>query len=392
MRISSLALLIALGALSSSVVACSTGSEGSGSDDEAATASDINADVAALMTIDPSLPFAPKSFHPAAGPVLNAHWGAHGGPMVTAQNFSTPANPPGVTRWFFPSPGLTAPASASPVTTKLPDNLPTARSWSVAGFIDLPDLGVSLQAYAGNGDQLNGEAFLFSKNYDAVVTRANVNGFSAGVGVTDGSANRIVYGALSPFASATSTSSDSALYASDVTATSLQASTAAVKLVSWTGSPGPVVADQDGNVFAAAFISTTGAAHTDEIYAISKKQALGAEAATQATVADADTKGTASLAVASVKGSGTGWVFAKGFDGAAPAPIYARAYSVANDAVASSGDVIAAAIKGVGTNALTVFGSPDGNLWVAVKSDFGSWFVELAPKPAPAPAPPAPAP
>ena len=308
------------------------------------------------MTLDPSSPFAAKSLHPAAGPVLGAHWGAHGGPMVTSVSFSAPAESARGhalvdRRRGRPPPRRRPRRSGDDASFPTTSRRRSAHFWSIDGFVDLPFGSVALQAYSGTGDQFNGEAFLFSKNYDTVVARANVNGFYSGVGVTDGhSATRIVYSALSAFASAASTTSESGLWASDVTTSSLAASTTPnVKLFDWTGSSGPVVSDQDGNVFTAAFISTTGAPHTDEIYAVSQKQALGTAAVTQATVVDADTKGTASLAVASVKGSGNGWIFAKGFDGAAPAPVYARAYTSADGAVASNGDVVSTRDQAVGT-------------------------------------------
>ena len=137
--------------------------------------------------------------------------------------------------------------------------------------------------------------------------------------------------------------------------------------------------DNDGNVFVAA--SVTGGAHTDEIYAITETQALGTAAVTQATVIDADTKGTDSLAVASVKGSGKGWVFAKGYDAATTsASAYARAFTVTGGTVASSGNVIAGAIAPEGKNKVSGSGAPDGSLWVAVKGDSASWFVNLVAK------------
>ena len=76
--------------------------------------------------------------------------------------------------------------------------------------------------------------FLYSQNYDAVVARANVNGFYSGRGVTDGTKTRIVYTGLSDFSDAASTTSDNGLWAADVTATALEGA-ASLKLFGWSG-------------------------------------------------------------------------------------------------------------------------------------------------------------
>jgi hypothetical protein len=377
-RSSVLALLSSLAL--TTVVGCSQ----SASDGESGASADTTVDASALITIATNLPFEVKRMHPASGPILNAHWGGHGGPEATTAD-TNPANPPIVTRWFIPT-VVNAPAGQQDLKSALPASLPTTSFfWDNDGFSDL-SFGGSFSSYSGAGGNFTGEILVYSKGYDSVKARGFVNGFYAGVEVVNGSSgSRLVYSGLSGVTStAAADTKDGGLWSTDIAATAIGAQPSS-KLFGWSGASGPVVSDPDGNVFVAAFLSApagTTLPHTDEIYALSKKQALGHDTVTQATVADADVGGVSSLAVASVPASGKGWVFAKGWDSSTPKPIFARAYSVANDVVSSDGDVIAQAITAVdpANTSLSVFGDPKGNLWVAVEAAAGNWLIELAPK------------
>lgn len=370
-RSSAVALFVLVAALSFETLACSQPSEEAAGDTQA-----ISAD--GLLTIDPSLPFEVARVHVANGPVLGAAWGAHNGPLVTSQNFSAPSEAPSVTRWFVPT-AAGAPMSQQPWKTLMPSDMPTGHFWG--SFVPMPFGSVTFQSYSGTGEHFPGEVFLFSSDYDTIIARAKANGFFSGVGVTDGTKNRIVYSGLSGFSAEASTVDENGIWASDVTAASLTGGS--LKLFGWNGASGPVVLDNSGNLFVAA--RRNDAEHKTAIFALTKGQTFATDAVQQATINEGDTTGTASLAVASVPSSGKGWIFAKGFDDAAgPAPVYARAYTTTADAIASEGDVIPAAIKATqATSSLTVFGDPSGNLWVAVEGDAGAWLIQLKPKSTP---------
>ncbi|MBX3229040.1 MAG: hypothetical protein KIT84_01780 [Labilithrix sp.] len=372
-RPSSLPLLALVSAVSFGMIACSQSDE-----EVAGDAQEISADH--LLTLDPSLPFEVTRVHVANGPVLGARWGSHNGPVTTTQNFQDPSAAPLVTRWFVPA-TVGAPMSQQPWSARTPEGLPTAAFWGADGFVDLPFGNVTLQGYTVTNEHSSGEVFLFSRNYDSVIARAHANGFYSGVGVTDGTKTRIVYSGLSGFTADPSTTSENALWASDVTASDLVPAGGSTKLFAWEGYSGPVSLDNGGNLFVAA--SRIDAEHKIAIYALTKGQTFASETTEPATIAEADTTGTASLAVASVPGSGTGWIFAKGYDTTtAPAPIYARAYTASADEIAGEGDVIAEAIKPASPNtSLSAFADPNGNLWVSVEIDnVGAWLVQLSPR------------
>src|SRR6185503_918965 len=106
---------------------------------------------------------------------------------------------------------------------------------------DLPFGSLSMLAYSGSGEPFPGEVLFYTKDYDRVVARANVNGFYSGVGVTDGRTRRLVYSGLSSLRTSPSADKDSGLYASDVCNDSPAPSGScppSVKLFGWAGGSG----------------------------------------------------------------------------------------------------------------------------------------------------------
>jgi hypothetical protein len=339
------------------------------------------ASYADVITISPSFPFGVTKKHAVTGGVLGAHWGNHGGPIVTTQDFVNPESPLKVSRLSMPT-AATGEATRAELTSVLPTDVPAQRFWAADGFIDLPFGSLSMLSYSTSNAPFSGELFFYSKDYDRVVSRAHVNGYYGGVGVVDGATQRVLHTGLSGLSSTATAANESALYASNICGESVAPSddcTASVKLFGWQGSSGPVTTDADGNVFVAAFV--TGGAHSDAVYALAKAQAFSSTGARQATVADRDTGGTSSFAAVSKPGEGKGWLVAKGYDGDASAPAYARAYHSNGTEIVADGQVIESAISAPTEASTSLFSDPQGHLWVAVETASASWLLELEQKP-----------
>lgn len=336
------------------------------------------ASFAGIVTIAPSFPFGVKGKHAVNGGVLGARWGSHGGPVVTNHDFAAPSKPLKVSRLNVPT-STTSDATRTELTSVLPTNLPAQRFWSADGFVDLPFGSLSLMSYSTSGEPFSGELFFYSKDYDRVVSRAQVNGYYSGVGLTDGTTQRVVYSGLSGVGS---TANDCALYASNICGESLAPSgncRPSTKLFSWSGSSGPVATDADGNVFVAAAV--TGGAHSDAIYALAKPQAMSNGPTQQGTIADRDTQGTSSIAAVSKPGDNKGWIVAKGYDGEVNAPSWARAYHSTGTEIVADGQVIENAITSPADASTSLFSDSQGHLWVAVEAESGSWLLELEKRP-----------
>lgn len=374
-RSASLALLATL-AVSS--VACSqSASEG---EDSAADSVAVTVDATSLITLDPSLPFTVKQMHSAAGRIHHARWGQHGGPLATFQD--DPAQAPQATRWFIPN-GASAPAGEQTLRTPKPDGLPDNPDlfyWNAEGLRDTP-LG-ALNAYATTTENNAGELFLFSQNYDQLLQRAHVNGYASGVTVDDNGTTRVIYSGLSGITADAQPTNDAGLWSSAISAASLVPAdgTASTQLFKWSGSPGPVALDNNGNLFVAPFL--TGGAHSTAVYGLAKNQTLAQAAQEPATLSESDAQGTVSIAAVAAAGADGGWVFSKGWDIGSAQPVIARKYKATADAVTADGDVIAAAIKPVlQSSTISLFSDPKGALWVSVTTEAGAWLIELEQNP-----------
>lgn len=369
-------------------VACGGAEEG---DDPGAAAAEVNEGkgesafldaerVVDLVTISPSFPFGVTRRHRAAGAVLGAHWGGHGGPLVTTMNAGTLK----AHRWTLPD-GVTEAAKEALLPSVAVPNLPTPAFWGADGFVDLPFGSLSMHSYSSAAAHSAGELIFYSKDYDRVAGRARVNGFYSGVGVEGGGAKRIVYSGLSGLSSTASAQEESGLYASDVCGDSPAPSgscAASVKLFGWQGFSGPVTSDADGNVFVAAFLSRPGGANRGAIYGLTKSQSLATSAQSEATLAERSAGGTASIAAVGKPGSQKGWIIAKGHDDKAAAPSYARAYHSNGNAIVADGAIVENVIAAASPDAsLSFFSDPKGNLWVSVELPDASWLLELQPRP-----------
>jgi hypothetical protein len=177
--------------------------------------------------------------------------------------------------------------------------------------------------------------------------------------------------------------SSNGLYASDVCSGNLVPTApcaASLMLFSWSGYSGPVVSDAAGNVFVAA--SLMSGPHSDEIFGLSKAEALSTVAVTAASLVLADTSGTSSIAAIAPTGNQPGWVLGKGFDSSVIAPAYAQGYQVVNNHLQQSGTLIAQALQpGTAKAAFSMFSDSSGNLWIAVDEMTNKVFLQLQPLP-----------
>jgi len=309
-----------------------------------------------LVTLSPSFPFGVVARHAASGGVLNARWGAHGGPLVTLGNV--------VVR--LPT---TAEGRAESLPSAAPTGLPSPHFWSVDGMIDAPPSSdvFALRAYSTAGDTFGGEAIFYGRDYASVTGRAKVNGYYSGVFAGGG----LVYSGLSGMAAEASATVDNGLWF----ATGCPSACRATKLFGWAGFSGPVVTDANGVVFVAAF--RTGA--PDAVFALTR---LDHAALAPSTVAEQSTQGTSSLVAVSAPGATRGFIVAKGHDGESSAPSWGRAYRVRGDAVEGEGPIVADPVRAASDLVTTsFFADARGHLWVAAESDTGTFLLELAPKP-----------
>lgn len=333
------------------------------------------------VVVDPKLPFGVVARFSVDGDVLGARWGNHGGPMVTTQVYTAPdasAPAPGVIRYTVPA-GATGATTAKNVVFTKATGLPTTFFYSPDGMVDLPFGNFAMLTYTGSGAGFPGEALLYSKDYDRVVARAKSNGVYSAVGA---GSKTLVYSALSPFASAATTSTDNGLYASELCNQEIVATgacKASAKLFGWTGNSGPVAVDGLGNAFVGASLSGG-----DAIYGAAASEVANVAAATRVELVTVTSLGTSSLTAIAPEGSAPGFVVAKTYDGATPSPAYAQAYT-SGAALQKQGSVINEAIKaGPSAEGFSVFSSSLGDLWIAVDLKSGSpkhAFVQLRRKP-----------
>ncbi len=338
------------------------------------------ADYEDVVKLDPALPFGVVGRYAATGEVLGARWGNHGGPMVTAQVYTAQdaaAPTPGVLRYTLPA-GAQGAAAAIGVSFAKATALPTTLFYGPDGMVDLPNGNQALLTYSGSGASFPGEALLYSKDYDRVVARARTNGIYSAVGVPSGA---YVYSALSPFAAQASSTTDNGLYASAPCGAELVATGACkapAKLFGWAGSSGPVAVDGLGNAFVAASLGAG-----DALYGVAAGEIDALGPATRVDLGAMSTQGTSSIAAAGPGDGIAGYVFGKGYDGAAAEPAYAQAYAVTP--LRKEGALLPRAIVGgPKTEAFSVFASRVGDVWIAAELTEGTTrrvFLALRRKP-----------
>jgi hypothetical protein len=340
------------------VGACSSRAPDEAAVSEAAQATFLEpAAYADLVMLSPGFPFGVVARHAPKVGVVNARWGAHGGPLVTLTS-----------RVVVRLPALAEAESAS-LPISAPSGLPSPHFWSVDGVVDLPAGGGAIRAYSSSNATFAGEVVFFGADYASVTGRAAVNGFYSGAFAGGG----IVYSGLSGLASAPSTTVDNGLWF----ASGCPSACRATKLFGWTGFSGPVVTDANGVAFVAAFRTDT--ASSDAVFALTS---VGHAASQPVLIAERDTKGTSSLVAVATPGARTGFIVAKGHDAETSAPSWARAYRVSDGRIEGVGPILADPIHAA-TDLVTTsfFADPRGHLWVAAERDAGTFLLELAPRP-----------
>ena len=349
-----------------------------------------------LVTLDARFPFGVTQKHTADAAIAGSRWGRHGGPMVTTSIYGeTGAGVAGVVRWTWPDRReaegemRAADATSDAMKKELPiavaPGLPERHFYGADGMVDLRSM-LSLFTYTGTGAGFPGEALLYSADYDRVVGRAHVNGFYSGADIASGAQHRLVYAGLSPLSATVASTNENGLWVADFcegallpTAGATSACAAPQKLFAWKGQSGPVAVDAHQNVFVAA--SLVGAPTSDAVYGLSQAQALGAAPQSFATLAEVDSRGTASIAAVAPEATRDGWLVGLGFDDAAG--VYAISYRETADAsaVTKSSDVVKRAIvPGADVDGLSFFTDAEGDLWLAVTRGRTGTYLELRPK------------
>ncbi len=336
-------------------------------------------DYADAVKIDPSFPYGVVARIGVDGDVLGAHWGNHGGPMVSTSVYANQeaGSKPGVVRYTIPA-TATGTATKKELAFATASDLPRPFFYGPDGMVDLPFGNLAILTYTGSGAGFPGEGLVYSKDYDAVVSRAKSSGIYSAAGVGTKS---FVYSALSPFAATLPSTTDNGLYAAELCGTNKLAPEGAckpgAKLFGWAGNSGPVAVDTQGNAFVGASLD-----NGDAIYAASAAEIQAVGAATRVELANKATGGTASIAAIGPEGAAPGFVVAKGYDGATPTAAYAQGYKAP---LAKDGALIDAAIAGgTATEAFSLFSSAQNDLWVAVELSAGTprkVFLQLRRKP-----------
>ncbi|MBS2012850.1 MAG: hypothetical protein JST00_08190 [Deltaproteobacteria bacterium] len=329
-----------------------------------------------LVTLDPSFPFGVASRHAADDGIVGSRWGRHGGPMVTKGAYGAQgASRPGVVAWAIAG-GPTAPAVRTETPIAIASGLPATLFYGADGMVDLPFGGRSLLSYTGSGAAFPGEILLYSSGYDRVESRAKVNGFYSGVGVESAAGPLVVYSGLSVPSTTPTTTNDNGLYASPICDGNILAPSPCAtpwRLFGWKGQSGPVAVDAMGNVFVGASLSS--GSTSDAVLGIARAQLVVGSPATAATVAEVDTRGTASIAAVAPEGDAPGWLLGLGYDDGAQ--VYAASYRV-SDASLTAGTLAKGAISpATGVSGLSVFTDVDGDLWLAVTKGTSGAYLEL---------------
>lgn len=331
------------------------------------------------LIIDTNFPFGVTSKHATSMSVPGARWGRHNGPMLTTEVYKAPGQTtPGVIRWTLPAkPTDDVIGQENPFTKAA--GIPAQFFYGVDGMVDMPFGAFDLLSYTTTGTAFPGEALLYSQSMTEVTSRAKVNGFYSGVGLTTPSGGRILYSGLSAFSATSSTTSANGLYAADVCSGSIVPSSGCapgVRLVAWNGASGPVVADAHDNVLVAASLSS--GTSSDAVYGLAHPQALLSTPQQATALVEANSGGTSSLAAVAPYNGAPGWVLAKGYDASPAVPALAQAYTDTSSTLAKFGARVDAALKpGPKAESFSMFTDADGDLWVAISLATGGVFLEL---------------
>ena len=276
------------------------------------------------------------------GMLNDAVWGRQGGPITRSSG-------PQEHRWTF-STGALSEAQCTTQDIDVPENMVSPSYWSAYNsYGDLPFDNITFASYTSSQSPYPGELLLYDGSLASFSARIHANGFYSAVGIEAGSQQRLIYSGLSPLSAQSSTIGDSGLYGVDYCGGSFVEQggcLAATKLLSWEGSSGPVTADTDGNVFAAAF--ETSADPDNVLYALTEAQALQSIELSLQPLAAVTSGGTTTVAATAPTASQPGWVLAKGWDFSSVSPAYAVPYEVQGSGVVGAGGVGAGSHRGAG--------------------------------------------
>jgi len=207
----------------------------------------------AYFTLEDSTKCLVAKYDLPVGSLGTLTWGRHGGPL----GFEGGATP-NLVRFELPASTtgtVTVKKTAVPVT-----GVPSGAFWGGAA-LDLPFFGWTAFSYTGPGTAYPGELILV--NGSGALTRYNVNGYFAGVGIglMSSSGGRLLHNSLSSIMSSASATNAGGLYAADscgAASTSPRLLPAGdtgckdpIKVATWeSGSSGPIAVDPDENLFA----------------------------------------------------------------------------------------------------------------------------------------------
>lgn len=336
------------------------------------------------VSLAATFPFGVVHRYTVATRATGAVWGRHGGPMIS-DSFAVAGSPNakrGVARVAIPASGTAATFTVA--TLADPSNVPAQR-FAGLGLFDLPTTPLSIDSYTASGAGFPGELLGYDVTLQNLTSRAKVNGFFDGVGVATAGGDSIVYAGLSPLSAAASSTSENALYVSKICNGALAPAgncPAPRKLITWSGSSGPVAADADGNVFVAA--SYYGNTPSDVVYGAPRANldAVVAPIVGGTTgLTDSNASGVRQLAAAKPAGANKGWFVVKLPEYEGKTTAYAQAYT-AGSALAATGTKVNDAIAyGSKADAFSVFTDAAGNLWISVDVGTTGVLLELRPKP-----------
>jgi hypothetical protein len=339
---------------------------------------------AAEVSLAANFPFGVVHRYTVGTRATGAVWGRHGGPMIS-DSFAVSGSPNakrGVARVAIPATGTTATFTVA--TLADPSNVPAQR-FAGLGLFDLPTAPLSLDSYTASGAGFPGELLGYDVTLQTVTSRAKVNGFFDGVGVATAGGDSVVYAGLSPLSAAASSTSENALYVSKICNGALVPSgncPAPRKLITWSGSSGPVAADADGNVFVAA--SYYGNNPSDVVYGAPRANldAVVAPIVGGTTgLTDSNASGVRQLAAAKPVGANKGWLVVKLPEYEGKTTAYAQAYTAGTTLATTGSKVTDAITYGSKADAFSVFTDASGNLWISVDVGTTGVLLELRSKP-----------
>jgi hypothetical protein len=285
-------------------------------------------------------------------------WGRHDGPLTMVQSLS-PVDTITLFRWALPA-TPTGPLTLSETEGPIDLAINQPSLFMNGAAVDLPSHSWTFVGWAAYGSTA-GEAIMVDQA--AVAARWNVAGLFAGVGVDDGAgAGRLLHSGLTPLDAPTA-ADGSGLYAADLCAGPTLCGEHSVALGG--DATGPVVLDQDGNLFTTFPDLGDG---SQKLRGFTSAEIAPAAAATPgAEIFTTSGSGTA-LAALAPAGDAPGVVFLQVFNGQTflAENVIARDYDVTGGALTPNGPVATALTMVTAGTAVNLMTDGNGKLWVAI--------------------------